>query len=341
MLRARGHEVRFADAGGDYQKRRHRGAKRWLQEAWSLVRLAWVALFGSRPRVIVCFSSPPCVLVVGALAAVRHRARLLHWVMDLYPEIALELGEVPVVAGRLMAPVMNLAYRRCERIVVLDRDMGERLRRRGFEAEVMPPWYPGGLPEVPGEVAVSGEGFGRVRVWLYSGNLGRAHEWRTLLEAQRKLEEESGGAGWRLVFQGGGPQFEAARRAAVEMGLKGCEFRGYVPREQLVRSLLAADVLIATQNPLTCGCLWPSKLVLAMWLPRPVLWVGPTSSSVAEMLRARPGNGVFEPGAAVDIAGWLAALSMEPADAASKTAAADPMQAGLEQWLAWIEGGRR
>lgn len=336
-LKEHGHRVRFASAGTNYQNRRHRGAHRWLQELLSLKRLAWAALARPCPDVIICFSSPPCVLVVAALAALRHRSRLLHWVMDLYPEIAVELGEIPSLANALLAPLMNAAYARCERIVALDSDMAQRLASRGFTSDVLPPWYPEGLPEIPRSDNQNLPDSQQHRVWLYSGNLGRAHEWKTLLEAQATLERTNSRPLWQLVFQGGGPQFEAAQSAAQAMGLTQVAFRGYAAKDQLVAALLAADVLIATQNPATQGCLWPSKLALACRMPRPILWVGPTSSDVARMLRASPANGVFAPGSGGQITDWLSKLPAKPSVAKPEIAYPDPMHAALQQWLEWVE----
>ncbi len=139
--------------------------------------------------------------------------------------------------------------------------------------------------------------------WLYSGNLGRAHEWRTLLDAQRLLEAR--GIPVRLVFQGDGASRPAAMAYAESIGLQRCEWKGYVPESDLNASLTRAQVLVATQRPETLGLLWPSKLALLERLPRPILFIGPTGGAIAGRLRRRPGMGVFAPGQPEEVAAWI------------------------------------
>ena len=79
---------------------------------------------------VVAFTSPPGLLVVGALLAIRHRAKLAHWAMDLYPELALALGEIRPgsAAVRVVRVAMNWAYRRAALVVALDEDMRDYLQ---------------------------------------------------------------------------------------------------------------------------------------------------------------------------------------------------------------------
>ena len=89
----------------------------------------------------------------------------------------------------------------------------------------------------------------------------------------------------RLLFQGGGPSWPAARERAIQLGLKRCDWRPYVDEGELPASLLRAQVCAVTQIPATRGCLWPSKLGLVLTLPRPILWVGATDGVIARELR--------------------------------------------------------
>ncbi|NJK91180.1 MAG: glycosyltransferase family 4 protein [Blastochloris sp.] len=140
-------------------------------------------------------------------------------------------------------------------------------------------------------------------IWLYSGNLGRAHEWEALVEVQALLEKE--GVPARLVFQGGGALRDRVEERAREMKLLRCEFRGYVTAEQLAGSLLEARVLVVTRRVETQGLLWPSKLALMLELPRSILWVGDVDGAAAARLGRSSSCGVFKPGAVKEIAQWL------------------------------------
>jgi glycosyltransferase involved in cell wall biosynthesis len=174
------------------------------------------------------------------------------------------------------------------------------------------------------------------RTWLYSGNLGRAHEYKDLLEAQRLLE--SSGAPWQLVFQGSGPCRNEAQALASQLGLKNCLWQPYAPSDQLLPSLLAADVLIASQKESLQGLLWPSKLALMTLTARPILWLGPTQGQIAtDLATASPLNGLFSPGHPEAIAQWLSSLPPKdstnlPTQESIQTHAAHLRTQGLNRW---------
>ena len=301
-----GHEVDFVDAGSAYREGQAKGGrmKRELTALWRMLREGC-----ARPRadVVISGTSPPCLAVVADRVARKHRAAHFHWAMDLYPEIAVELGEI-----RRASPVswitgwaMRNAYRRAAANIALDADMADRFRRHGVTPVCIRPWVSQAVidalpamlePEAPW-------------TWMYSGNLGRAHEWETLLRAQALLEGRQVDA--RLRFQGGGPSWAAARARATEIGLRNCEWRDYVPERDLPASLLRCEVLAVTQLPAVRGLLWPSKLALVMALPRPVLFVGPTDGAIAHELRALPHAGIFAPGDAEGVANWIAGMRRE------------------------------
>ncbi len=334
VLAADGHAVNFVAARREY--RGGQGTRgRMGRELKALGVMLLDGLRAPRADVVISGTSPPCLLVVATLVALRHRARSIHWIMDLYPEIAVALGELrDGFLARVISKMMGWAYRRCARVVALDSDMAERLRRHGIEAEIVRPWV---FRSVLGqrESAAPVEPW----AWVYSGNLGRAHEWATLLEAQAILERRA--CGIRLLFQGGGPSWPAAQARAKALGLEDCEWRPYVAEEELRASLLRAECCVVTQLPVAQGLLWPSKLGLLLTLPRPILWVGPVDGAIARELRALPHTGVFAPGQAGEIADWLEALrASERTFAAIPAFDAEAHRARSLETLRVLVGGR-
>ncbi len=297
-----GHEVDFVDAGQDYRGAQSGGGrmKRELSALWRMLREG-----RARPRadVVVSGSSPPCLGVVADRVARKHGAAHIHWAMDMYPELAIELGEIrrtsPV--AKLTGWAMRGVYRRAKSVVALDSDMAARLRAMRVEPVCIRPWVTGRNASAPIFEAQPEAPW----TWIYSGNLGRAHEWETLLQAQALLEAR--GADARLLFQGGGPSWKAAQARAEALGLRHCEWQNYSAAEDLPASLLRCEVLIATQLPAVRGLLWPSKLALMLTLPRPILFVGPADGAIAAELRALRHAAVFSPGDAEGVAAWIAA----------------------------------
>lgn len=338
-LRRQGHEVEILSQSQSYHGRPARGGSRLRRELTALLailRAGW-SRKRARPDMVFALTSPPGLLVIAALLARRHRTPLAHWAMDLYPELALALGETgPNVVYRGLQKAMRWAYRRCALVIALDEDMQAHLQSVYGVANVrvLEPWpstdsgqptVTAGEPETPW-------------TWLYSGNLGRAHEWRTLLDAQSLLELRR--VPVRLVFQGDGASRPAAMAYAGSIGLQRCAWKGYVPEAELTTSLLRAQVLVATQRPETRGLLWPSKLALLERLPRPVLYVGPVDGAIANRLRQRTGTGIFAPGQAEEIAAWIenhqraAVPVIDPKNQPAATTMIDGCRQ-LEKWLRW------
>jgi glycosyltransferase involved in cell wall biosynthesis len=290
------------------------------------------AVWQRRAEVVVSGSSPPCLAVVAGLVALRHWAPHVHWCMDLYPEIAVALREIR--EGKLawlIRALQGLAYRRAHTVIGLDADMVEKLARYRLEPQECRPWVP-----APMLAARPHLGFtpGEPWTWLYSGNLGRAHDWQTLLAAQAELEVR--GVDATLVFQGGGPAWPAARARAAELGLKRIEWRPYAPEKELGATLLRAQVAVVTQLPEVRGLLWPSKLALLLGLPRRILFIGPREGAIASLLAARPESGVFAPGDFAAVARWLEVQRSRAGESPVIDIAAHRRTA-LDWWVASLE----
>jgi len=309
-LRRSGTEVHVSGAGS--YGARASGRRRWLGELKAHTRLFWQALIVPRPDVIVSLTSPACLLLPALFVAKLRGARSVHWAMDLYPDIALALGEIrPGPLFRLLRYAMRFAYWNCDAVVVLDEDMRDHLQRHyQIRPRVIPLWPSAEfLRQMTEPVPPPDEDRW---IWLYSGNLGQAHDWRTMLEAQAILEAR--GLPIWLAIQGDGRGFREAQAFANQHGLVHCLFRSYVPREDVVSSLLSARAWVATRKPEAAGLLWPSKLVLLRILPRPLAWIDSPHSAVSRDLAKRNATKIFVPGEAKALADWLETCFHQPSE---------------------------
>ena len=286
-LRTSGHEVACVASSANYRTKGRFKLPRAFEELVSHIILFAKMVFTPKADLLICLSSPTCLAVTAALASKLRHKKFAHWAMDVYPDVAVQLGEIRDggVMHRVTRALMHWAYGKADTLVALDEDMQSLFAMEGHHSSVCGPWTPLGLdwPEKDSEAGAPDK---PIR-WVYSGNLGRAHEWRSLLEAQKLLESECPGA-FELVFQGGGASQPAAKSYADELDLQACQWVGYAPKEGLLESLFDADVLVATQTPSTKGLLWPSKLAVVRHVPRPILWVGPIQSAVSSELSSRP-----------------------------------------------------
>ncbi|MCB1209035.1 MAG: glycosyltransferase [Verrucomicrobiales bacterium] len=335
-LRGAGHEVVCIGATSGYGP--VRGVRRIWRDLTAHLKISMAVLAAGRCDWIVCLSDPTGLPFTASILARLKGARMAHWAMDVYPQVAVALQALKNgVATRAVGAAMRYGYQGCDLLVGLDGDMAKEIAHvSGCPVSVLPPWPP--AIEDSETIDPIEAGQKSRRRWLYSGNLGRAHDFTTLLEAQRQIEAE--GLPWELHFQGGGPCRQAAISMAEEMGLKHCHWSGYAPDDELLSSLLGADVLIATQLPETRGLLWPSKLALMQQLDLPILWIGPTEGQIAQDLeRARTLAGVFANGDANAVVTWL--KSLPPAaprtnPAVVQTRVAKLRAAGMAQWCAWL-----
>ncbi len=307
LLSPHGWQVDFLGAGKAYRKGGRGGWRRWLRDLSAHFRLLWRGVFAGRPEMILCLTDPPGLVFTASLLARFWKVPLVHWVMDVYPEVASALGEVNTSGAlhRVVTRAMEKGYARCGLIICLDADMAEKLKlRQDPRLLLCPPWPPHDLP-LPASLPPSQEPEKRRLRWIYSGNLGRAHDYETMLRAQQLLERD--GQPFDLVIQGGGQAREPAIKLAAELQLQHCLWHDYVDQDGLVASLLEADILIASQRPAMRGLLWPSKLAVMRLLPRPVAWIGAPDGAVAQFLRDESASppGIFAPGDSQGLAAWL------------------------------------
>lgn len=279
---------------------------------------------GPRPDVVIGLSTPP---VLGALAVAVARlrgARSAYWAMDVHPDLAFALGVLKPgsLAGRALAGLSRWAIRRADLVVALGETMAGILRGRGARhVEVVHNWADDEAirPMRVEESAYRAErGWGTGFVVAYSGNMGLAHEFETVLDAAGRPESK----GVTFAFIGHGPRLAEIARAVRERRLENVELHPSVPRPSLGDVLAAADVHLVTLRPGVEGLLVPSKIYGILAAGRPTLYVGPPAGEVFEVV-ARSGCGTaVANGDGEALAATLAAYAGDPGRRAREGAAA-------------------
>lgn len=147
----------------------------------SLARLGFAALRMPRPDVVVTMTDPPLLALAGPMIAAWHRAALVHWCHDLYPDLLPALGlAAPDRARRRLDRWMRRALRAHDGVVVIGRCMAERLIRSGIDADritIVPNWPDPAIRYDPGDAARMRTALGLDGrfVVAYAGNFGLAH----------------------------------------------------------------------------------------------------------------------------------------------------------------------
>jgi glycosyltransferase involved in cell wall biosynthesis len=147
-------------------------------------------------------------------------------------------------------------------------------------------------------------------VVAYAGNLGRVHEYATLLDVATVLR---GDDRLLLLLVGQGLGFQRLRAEALREGLTNVEFRPPQPRERLGQLLALGDVHLVTLAPGMGAFVVPSKLYGVLAAGRPVVFVGGADSEIPDLLDEH-GCGFSVPaGDAGSLARALRTLAADPA----------------------------
>lgn len=271
--------------------------------------------------VIIAKTDPPLISVVAWIAARIKRARLVNWLQDMFPEVAVALG---VLTWRpLVIPLRwlrNLSLKGAAMNVAIGQIMHQKLIDLGIKTDattVIQNWADGQLIR-PIDSSVN-----RLRTsWNlqdrfvigYSGNMGRAHDFDTIIEAMRHLRNDE-----RMVFLfiGGGAGKQILEKACHEHGITNYRFMPYQDQEVLAESLSAADVHLVSLLPALEGLIVPSKLYGIAAAGRPVVFVGDIEGEIARLIEACKCGYVLPCGDGERLASVLTELAEDPARAHS------------------------
>jgi glycosyltransferase involved in cell wall biosynthesis len=300
--------------------------------------------------VLIAKTDPPLLCVAAQYVAKRRGLHLVNWLQDFYPEVAVELG-VPLVKGPLGRGLLQLrdaSLRAAYANVVVGERMAERVRQRGISPEavhVIPNWCDDEeiRPIAPLNNPLRREwGLADRFVIGYSGNLGRAHEFETVLAAAEQLRSDQ-----RLcfLFIGGGRNFAELARSASERRVDHLfRFLPYQDRKVLKLSLGVPDVHLISLKPELEGLIVPSKLYGIAAAGRPIMAIAASEGEVGRLVRRHGCGVVIEPGEEELLAETIRELSVNTSRLAEMGHRARAMLDGeftrrhaFERWRRLIE----
>ncbi len=161
---------------------------------------AFVAGFRvGRPDTVITLTTPPLTSVFGRMLKLLRGCKHFIWEMDVYPDIAVELGTLKrrSTLTCLIGALADWSRRNADGIIVLGEEMKARLIARDIpehKIHVAQNWAdgteitPGPFPEGP-------------LVVHYSGNLGLPHDIETISAVIKHLANDPR---FQFVFAGGG-----------------------------------------------------------------------------------------------------------------------------------------
>jgi colanic acid biosynthesis glycosyl transferase WcaI len=252
--------------------------------------------------VLIAMTDPPMISVPAMRAARSGGSNLVNWLQDLYPEVAIELG-VPLLKGPLGNGLSHLRDRSLKIAsgnVVVGQRMAERIVARGVPPErvhIIHNWCDDQrIRPIPHEENPLRRQWGLEGKFVvgYSGNLGRAHEFQTVLAAARHFADDP-----RIIFliTGDGHHVVQLRQEVKKLELDRIfRFMSYQERDLLNYSLGTADVHWVSLRPELEGLIVPSKFFGIAAAGRPTIAITSRDGEIALLVKKHACGVVVRPG---------------------------------------------
>jgi colanic acid biosynthesis glycosyl transferase WcaI len=245
--------------------------------------------------VIVGTTVPPLLSFVGVIVSKLKGVRFQFWVMDLQPELSISSGLIRENSPSAMffTKIGNYIIRNSAGIISLDRFMTAYLFARGANKNAIctiPVWpvlderYLGTRHSNPFRLE---NNFGTKIVIMYSGNHAFVHQLDTLLGAALKLSDDPR---FLFVFVGGGVRKKDVTEFKLKNKLENIVQLPFQPRENIHNSLGSADIQVVILGNGQVGFTHPNKIYGAMYIGKPILYIGPKESHVIDILGKLDGN---------------------------------------------------
>lgn len=261
---------------------------RLANTVWMVLGWTWKILRSKKSDVFLVGSDPQfSQLLSPFLKILVPKSLVVYWCHDLYPDAVIAdnpNGLQARMAGKTK-PVMRWLYQFADVIV----DIGPCMQRRIAEyrpkavQRTLTPWA---LVE-PQKITLSDpevrhDLFGDARLaLLYSGNMGKAHDFELFLALARRLATVEP----KIVFCFAcrGNRFDELKNSIRKEDLN-IRFAPFAKESELAKRLEAADIHLLSLRKAWDGIVVPSKFFGSLAVGRPVLFAGPESSSISQWI---------------------------------------------------------
>lgn len=254
-------------------------------------------------RLILVLTNPP---FLGSLCGVMKWLggnRYVYLVFDVYPETAVRLGLLKPqgLTVKLWNLANKIAFDSADCIVTIGRCMQAVVKAKlppaaHHKVRTIPVWCDDKTARTPApkpnrylkEWSLEGK-----FVLGYAGNMGRFHDVETIAEAADAL-----GSYRDILFLFVGEGYKKAYLMACsrERGLTNCQFRSYVPRDELGIFLSCIDVGLVSLAKGQEGLSVPSKTFALMAAGIPIIAIMSHTSEIAMLITEEKCGIVVEPG---------------------------------------------
>ena len=263
------------------------GNKSTLRRLWHyttyFVLALWAGLRTERPGIVVSMSTPPLLApLLGTFLARVHKAPFFYNIQDLYPDVAVAAGKIPLLLRRPAFALARSLEARAAGVSTVGTRM-QRIVRARSSADVthLPNWVDVReiRPMRPEESFRSEWGLEGRFVVQYAGNLGLCHDAPLVAEVVELLRNQP----VDFLFVGD----ERMRQTLEDMVPRDCRvhYRPFQPRSEISRVLATADVGWVNLGRGMSRFLAPSKSYGILAAGRPLLAVSDLHDDMYQLVR--------------------------------------------------------
>lgn len=276
------------------------------------ISIGWKLLFIKTKEydIIIGTTVPPLLSFFAILVTRIKKIPFYYWVMDLQPELSIESGLIrkESLSAKVLTKIGNYSIKKSEKIFSLDRFMTDYLVTRGAEREkiyTIPVWpvvdsiYTGHRKANPFRIE---NRFGDRIVVMYSGNHAYVHPLDTLLESANALRNDDR---FVFVFVGGGVRKKDVEQFKALHKLENIVQLPFQPRSNIQFSLGSSDIQVVIMGDGQTGYTHPNKIYGALFIGKPIVYIGPERSHVTDILSKLPQNIIVNHGDAKQLVSQL------------------------------------
>lgn len=282
-----------------------------------------LGLFGSQVSLNFFLTQPPLFAVTGRLFRRLRGQRYCCLVMDMYPQVLEANGILHSdnFMYRCFQRMTRSALRGADVVFVIGRCMRERLMAEQVDADriiVVHNWaneqriYP-----VPRSENPLSQKFGITDefVVLYSGNMGIAHSFDTILTVARQLKSR---LDIRFIFMGEGVRRADVLHEVESSGLTNVMVGDLQPESLLAFSQSLGDVHFVCLKKEFTGLVVPSKAYSTLAAGRAIIYEGSQTGEIALMISEENIGSVIHPGDVGALEHAIVSLADDRADCKAK-----------------------
>jgi len=264
---------------------------------------------------VVLKTDPPLLQLLNTSIVRIKRGHVINWLQDIYPEIAIQLGKFPG-PGWVKAAIKSWrdrALRKAKANIVISQAMSEYVQSRRIpNVRVIANWADPQLvkPQSREQNPLRKEwGLGDKFVVMYSGNFGRVHEFREIIDAVRFLSAQSNII---FLFVGEGAQLDFVKAELADLMGKNVIFRPMQPRLLLGQSLSVADIHLVSLRTGMEILLMPSKIYGILAAGKPMIYIGESDSYISKDIKQKDVGIAVQYGDGRKLAEEIARLAAQP-----------------------------